>query len=215
MIFIIGHHGSGKNTAADLFLSDFNVLNIDVTAALKKDKKRNFPDLNIPEWVKHVISTYGMGYFLEVANKATISEVENANKAGKQFDDIIFSGCRAPKLLYSIRDLVISKTDLFPESCRNMKIIKMEIPREILTERIMKRNPEITVEDVNLMLDGDLEDGLQQLSDEADIFLNNSGGIANLRTEIRRISEVNLGLKPRIDSQYLESDHGSKERWLI
>ena len=212
MIFLIGQHGSGKNTLANIFLNRYKLLHIDISRLLKEDRIRNSPEMNTPEWVNYVVSNYGLGYFANVVSENTIKMAEEAHNQSRDYDEIMFTGCRTPAILYPTREVVASIQNIFPNKLQRLRVIRLNAPREILVSRILHRDIGTSLQVVKQMLDGDMEHGLGILFERADFVLENNKSINNLKQTAFDLAENVFNLRPMCIYGEAKTTRVSKER---
>jgi len=181
MIFIVGHHNSGKSTIATL-LKKYGFLHVETGDIIREIHKEQDPEREFSEWISEMNVKES-----DFLNNAILKKV-NANleqiKKNPFLQDIVVTGNRQVE---GIEFLCENVTE--PNS--NI-VIYMETNTEELYNRQLQRNDRIidalTFEKfINEYLAFDTEMGLEQIRTRADVIVDSSFGVDIIFREVASV----------------------------
>jgi len=178
MIFICGHHNSGKTTAAK-YLKKFGFIHIETGNVVRQKHKELAPDVDFHQWAireNHKFDKYIVDEILSAREKLI--------KSNGSLQDIVITGNRQ---IEGINYILLRIPPI--EGKKNL-IIFLHVSDEILFQRqILKPNrqaTDLTFEEFkDELLRFDLQMGIEKIKEKTNCVIYNEGPLESFETEIR------------------------------
>ncbi|MCX6727015.1 MAG: AAA family ATPase [Candidatus Shapirobacteria bacterium] len=193
MIFIVGHHDTGKSTLAR-FLVDNGFLHVETGDIVRGIFRSSGTGLPFGEWAKQNGHHFD-DHIIDSVNRAK----DQALRENKQ--DVVITGNRQLEGIRQIRQSVE------PLEQRKHLIVYMEADSEILFQRHQHRNDrrvqDLTIESFKRDILGyDKEMGVERIREEADLVLCNNCNILGLYSCFSsRFKAYGYQLNPPLEGQ--------------
>ena len=171
MIFIAGHHNTGKSTLAK-FLTKNGFLHVETGAVIRQIYKNSGSELSFGEWAKQNNHDFDNYIIDEVRAAKDLALRENGQ-------DVVVTGNRQVEGINKIRQSVE------PIDQKAHVVIYLEAQPEVLFQRHQQR-PDRRVDGLTLnafkteILGYDQEMGIERIRDMADVVLYNNSDISRL-----------------------------------
>lgn len=179
MIFLAGPHGSGKTKTAEI-INRFGFFSIDLGPTLRKICfEQN--DINLETWIKQGETRFGTNF----TDKLLIEEIIRTKElleVDKKHKDIVIVGSRSR---VGIENIICAISNV--ENNKN-HIIFLDAPFDILRERYNSREKsELDSSEFSMLLERDLNIGLNSIRDITDIIIWNDGNLDSLEAKIKEV----------------------------
>lgn len=175
LLFVCGHHASGKSRLIDKALEDDFVV-FDTGPALREIHEKEAPDLDFEEWVKNGEDTYGKNYTNELLRHKLEEIRDIIDKEGRQGTVII--GFRTREGI----DYIIEHIDH-----SDAKIMYVVATKKLMLERyrMRKGKAKVTQEEFDEIIEDESKRGLMYLARNSDFKVVNHGRIDDAIAKIK------------------------------
>ncbi len=187
MIFLIGPHGAGKTTIAEI-ITCYNFIYFDLGKILRDYHKRKKPEIDFRSWCMENERIHGPLF----TDKIIIREIkrryrEMINKVC-QPQDLVIVGSRS----FQGIKYIINEMSSFNE--HENVIICIEAPFDVLKERYCAREKrKLSDQEFQAILNKDKQMGLLEAEDRADLRISNVVSMQELKERVKDLIDGELG----------------------
>jgi dephospho-CoA kinase len=188
MIFLTGHHASGKTEAARILAEHFNFLSFEVSHIALVYKQKTRPDLSGRAWEVWIKEMRGPNAINQFILETIIDALHEHIAMQRRFQDIVITGYRQPADIEYLYKSLIANAELLPRT--DKLLVYLTAPAPILYCQYLARKRDgdhlaITWEQFVQLLAQEKERGLEVLAQQSVLLENAQEGIAHLEETLR------------------------------